>query len=669
MHPVPLIYYNTSAKSIKFSKIFSDILCDNYYSFPITKANINPTMVIAHNLLAMNAQRQYNTVTGSKKKSTEKLSSGYRINRAADDAAGLTISEKLRSQIRGLNQGSENIQDGISFVQVADGALNEIHDMLHRMTELSIKAMNGTNTAEDRESINSEVNQLRQEINTTFETTEFNSRKIWNEIGNNPIVIGTVKVPAVQYLKESSSTTLDNTNKWAAPCTSIKLTANEDGIVASWKGYNGKNYETETIPWADDVTGYHSFKIGDYIDSTKYPEAAGINAQYSYKVNDSSTKSDVITALNNTQIGVSLSTSESITQTTSGNTGISFSINTTYPVALLTDRDFTSNDNDYVTPTGSGMTINPSSGNSSDDFRFDFTLPGIGNVHTQVSSAYYYSSDSSAAGEGLWWRTNTLSNGRTYRSTITHDASPDNASLDAMIYAISNSNGESLTSDGNGSAGHYYINFNLVADTAFSTPGGGTTTNVGNMTMSVSISPSETVDSLKEKLSNLTGIDAFGYSLPRMSASTSSGPSANKVDDNEYRYDYRIEIQAGTDNDDASVIPIEYEKLNAKILGINSCTTLTHDEAADTLDRVQTALDMVSEQRSKFGAYQNRLEHAQLQNDNTSENLQAAESLLRDTDMAAEMVALSKHNILAQAGEAMIAQANQRPQAILSLLQ
>ena len=132
-------------------------------------------MVLAHNLTAMNAQRQFNIVGTSKKKSTEKLSSGYKINRAADDAAGLTISEKMRSLIRGLNQGSDNIQDGISLIQIADGAMDEIADMLHRANELSIKAYNDTNTKADREAIQAEVSQLITEINRVAESTEYNT--------------------------------------------------------------------------------------------------------------------------------------------------------------------------------------------------------------------------------------------------------------------------------------------------------------------------------------------------------------------------------------------------------------------------------------------------------------------------------------------------------------
>lgn len=131
-------------------------------------------MVISHNLTAMNAQRQFNITTNSKAKSSEKLSSGYKINRAADDAAGLAISEKMRRQIRGLNQASKNIQDGISLVQIADGALHEDHDILQRINELAVQAANDTNTTEDRSAIQQEINQLTVELDRVANSTSFN---------------------------------------------------------------------------------------------------------------------------------------------------------------------------------------------------------------------------------------------------------------------------------------------------------------------------------------------------------------------------------------------------------------------------------------------------------------------------------------------------------------
>ena len=131
-------------------------------------------MVVQHNLTAMNSNRMLGLTTASQAKSTEKLSSGYKINRAADDAAGLSISEKMRKQIRGLTQASANAQDGISTVQTAEGALNEVQDMLQRMNELAVKSSNGTNSEDDREYIQNEIDQLTTEIDRVSTTTKFN---------------------------------------------------------------------------------------------------------------------------------------------------------------------------------------------------------------------------------------------------------------------------------------------------------------------------------------------------------------------------------------------------------------------------------------------------------------------------------------------------------------
>ena len=154
-------------------------------------------MVVQHNLTAMNSNRMLGVTTKSQAKSTEKLSSGYKINRAADDAAGLAISEKMRRQIRGLTQASANAQDGISCVQTAEGALNEVHDMLQRMNELAVKAANGTNQSEDRSYINLEVQQLKSEIDRVSTTTTFNERMLLN---------GTFKSVSLQVGAEGLST-------------------------------------------------------------------------------------------------------------------------------------------------------------------------------------------------------------------------------------------------------------------------------------------------------------------------------------------------------------------------------------------------------------------------------------------------------------------------------
>ena len=142
-------------------------------------------MVVQHNMQAMNASRMLNITAAAQGKSTEKLSSGYRVNRAADDAAGLSISEKMRKQIRGLDQASTNAQDGVSAVQTAEGALTEVHDMLQRMNELAVQAANGTNSTSDRTAIQDEVNQLVSEIDRVATTTKFNETYLLTGTGTS----------------------------------------------------------------------------------------------------------------------------------------------------------------------------------------------------------------------------------------------------------------------------------------------------------------------------------------------------------------------------------------------------------------------------------------------------------------------------------------------------
>lgn len=183
-------------------------------------------------MLAQNANRQLNVSTKQNAKNTEKLSSGYKINRAADDAAGLAVSEKMRRQIRGLHQGAENIQDGIGFVKTADGALSEAQDILQRINELAVKAANGTNTQEDRAYIDQEIQALKTELARIFGTTSYNERFIWepsgvDKVGGTPGIDGPtegggvtsdreiidwVEVQAASFLSTSGSITVTNDN-------------------------------------------------------------------------------------------------------------------------------------------------------------------------------------------------------------------------------------------------------------------------------------------------------------------------------------------------------------------------------------------------------------------------------------------------------------------------
>ena len=261
-------------------------------------------MVIQHNLLFINAQNQYKVSTSSRAKTAETLSSGYRINRAADDAAGLTISEKLRSQIRGLNRGADNGQDGISWIQTGDGALNEVHSILHRMKELTVQALNDTNTEEDRAALQAEMDSLQSEIDRITDTTQFNEQNIfaqhepvyyqyegnvqWNQsqvhvinAGENQMIINyskdggateqlVIEVPAGQYTTQELTDEMDDAlNAIGAKGINVEFT--DDGTF---------NVNFEGGEKIEEVTGglakllYDSYaggSVGALIGTTSFP--------------------------------------------------------------------------------------------------------------------------------------------------------------------------------------------------------------------------------------------------------------------------------------------------------------------------------------------------------------------------------------------------------------
>ena len=220
-------------------------------------------MFVQHNLLAENANRQLKVSTGKNAKITEKLSSGYKINRAADDAAGLSISEKMRRQVRGLHQTVDNISEGIGYVQTAEGALNEVHDMLQRMNELAVKAANGTNTAEDRAYIDSEVQALKDEMDRIFRTTTYNEKKVW-EPGEQRL-LGYEHKQAMEFTNTSEYIPVTNENCGIVAYGNYNITAEEkDGVVIKWTGYDGKPYQTVPISWDELRQNNFSFDMADY---------------------------------------------------------------------------------------------------------------------------------------------------------------------------------------------------------------------------------------------------------------------------------------------------------------------------------------------------------------------------------------------------------------------
>lgn len=635
-------------------------------------------MVIQHNLLAMNSNRQLGITTGLQAKSSEKLSSGYKINRAADDAAGLAISEKMRRQIRGLDQASKNVQDGVSYVQVADAALAEIDEMLARMTELCVKAANDPLTPADREYIDSEIQQLKVECNRTFHTTSFNDKLIWDENTSDRKVVGTEQRPIYKWSPAgtySEAVTDQNAGAWPAN-SQFKINATQDSIKLTWKGYDGKDYESNEVTWPDVETlrgGY------DLNLTSSDPAATGIEPRLRVYLDSDAELSQMVENLNGRSI--SASGNMSLSGTVTGDTGYSYVTGNLNYVAGLVYRanmagseDRMNQENYSTTGTNRGESTADGTPDpeSTMNFKFSFGTRGSDDVRFIVDAGYnasVYTStntrDSNA--KGIWW--GTYSDGGTYSMNRSQSGEELKNAVEQALGVQTSSSGNQASLKDYG--GYLHINFSLTSesevsygtgDTKLGTNKGG----VGNFELIMQVGQGETTESVLERIRNITGVD-----LTRSSTGSKSlyNPSSPTYEANIYAGTMLLNIQAGSEAGDANVIPLIYDVLNNHSLGINDLDTLTRDTAVAGLDKVKKAASIVDEQRSIFGAYQNRMEHAVKNLDNTVENTQSAESQIRDTDMAKEMVKYSNNNILAQAGQSILAQANQTSQGVLALLQ
>ena len=474
-------------------------------------------MVVQHNLTAMNSNRMLGLTQSSQAKSTEKLSSGYKINRAADDAAGLSISEKMRKQIRGLTQASANAEDGISTVQTAEGALNEVQDMLQRMNELAVKASNGTNSENDRTYIQNEIDQLTTEIDRVAETTKFNET----------------------YL----------------------LKGDKDAV----KGY-----------------------------SYTYGKATAENAAICGKLN---------------------------TTATGSNTGLRVKVETTGTASAEASKL----QNELLKALQkSGARITVAAGATS-----------TANAAISVDG-YDIDADGKVSKDGK--ATNiklTLTGTASNTSTV---AKSDTVTLDsgAVTTAAKTDRVAYYDKDGN------KISENALANYFTANAAGTNGTKLKDATL---------YDEFRNKITTIGNTDV-----------TATKDQVGSL---------KLSLHVGADATSNNKIELNLDAMSAKGLGVNGIRVdgATSDNADAAIETIKEAIQKVSTQRSALGAVQNRLEHTISNLDNVVENTTSAESAIRDTDMATEMVKYSNNNILSQAGQAMLAQANQSNQGVLSLLQ
>lgn len=596
-------------------------------------------MFIQHNLSAYNAQRMYGVVTKKKAKSTEKLSSGYRINRSADDAASLSISEKMRRQIRGLSQGVENTEDGVSLCQVADGALGQVSEMLHRVTELSVKAANGTNTAEDRAYIQKEIHQILAEIDRIGDTT-FNEEPIFkgcDEILRNadgtPMIKGQIPFGDFKLVDLdlgrtpfSNSSDMDDLNLSA-------IVKNSDSAA------NGKYFN---LIFGNGSTSQSSIKL-NYKDAGGNPQEKIVKfGELSQTIKPTTTDAGGGTVWNreiaykNDSEGIDVKITQSIAiedGTDEKNYSISYKFETHNDSALV--KDF------YL-----GFMFHADTAYNNNDRCEGYFIEGNNGSGERVDKFSVYITDPN------------------YTVGSTNPSVINNPGLNSFSIVDVDSS-LSFTEKIDFSANHPdYVTmgyYNRIHDWNYingNEPGG--SSNRADMGFSLvwnSLTPPNTAVSFKygimavEKDNNIQDVPL----------NRDNRPVTNHYGDR------NTWIHSGCEAGDGMWVTVG--EMNTEVLGIKGIDVSTVSGAEDAMGRVKDALHNVISNRSRIGAQQNRLEHTISNEENIVENTSAAESKIRDTDMAAEMVSFSNYNILDQVGQAMMAQANQMNQGVLSLLQ
>ena len=603
-------------------------------------------MVVQHNLTAMNSNRMLGLTTSSQAKSTEKLSSGYKINRAADDAAGLSISEKMRKQIRGLTQASLNAEDGISAVQTAEGALNEVQDMLQRMNELAVKASNGTMSENDRTYIQNEIDQLVDEIDRVSETTKFNETYLLKGAGTETTTEATAV--GVSMYDASGFESFESTIREA---TGNKF----EGVIASTLGQGTD--ETMTISYNDAEgharTAELSFKVGEDDKETAANIAAAINADEKLSaIFKASSDEDGKLSVESLQNKYELENIDACKITNF----VFDSSDETGEAALATTL------NGAVGPTNAG-TATVATGTS---YVLDITKLAAGDTITVDGTTYTFDP---AKANSTTTKPNTFESakelmdllGKDYSVSLEYSATQTTVAWDTAAGAVGDAVDKEVTATGNATSLTTDIG-TLVDD---GTPSGVGVTNYNPNTLFGLAAYQATAPTQAGEPAKVTYSDAKLSLVITKNVEPEEAVEATTTEDA-----LNLSFQVGADTTEENKISVEIESMSAKSLGVDGLKVDGKDStnADAAVETIAAAIEKVSAQRSALGAVQNRLEHTINNLDNVVENTTAAESQIRDTDMASEMVKYSNNNILAQAGQAMLAQANQANQGVLSLL-
>lgn len=537
-------------------------------------------MRIQHNIAALNSYRQLNGNNNAVSKNLEKLSSGYKINRAADDAAGLAISEKMRAQIKGLTVAQKNANDGISLVQTAEGALTEVHDMLNRMKELATQASNGTYSDDDRKKLQSEITALNSEIDRISEGTNFNGINLLDgSMGAGKVTseVGTASV-AGQAGATGAGTVTQGT-------LAISSSVNGTSTIAASFSVDLSKVQITSDPKADGQKG--SITIDGHA--------------FEFDITDDMTGDDIATAINSQLSNVTFASSGTMTFSGSFSGGKltftataagTFTAPTGSATAAISDKG----------EVGAIERVDGEASTATIDFTGKTGADLIGSTAKIGDTTYSFVEKAGDAAAGT--------------TAIILGKDDDASAIVGKLVDASAGTDVTFAADGN------KLNITEVGTpTTDTTPAGAGKNDFSGEAIEIKF--------------------------------TGSG----------------LGLQIGDTADEFNKLKVGIGSMDSKSLGLDGVDIGTEQGASDAIKAIDKAIDLVSTTRSDLGAIQNRLEHTINNLGVTTENLTSAESRIRDTDMADEMMAYTKNNILVQAAQAMLAQANTVPQGVLQLLQ
>ncbi len=574
-------------------------------------------MVVRSNIMAVNSQRQLGMNNSQVSKALEKLSSGYRINRAGDDASGLAISEKMKSQIKGLDTASLNAQDGISLVQTAEGALTEVHNMLNRMTELATRSANGINEDLNRESLQLEVDKLQEEIDRISQSTNFNGIKLLDGSlgGGNVSANGTTFTGASDVSKFSSA-------EVTGAASSVSFTAVTSASATETFVIDGQKLE---IDWSKG-------------DAKKFLESiTSVNGSTTAIATEAGKEwANKLTELFNNQIQEQ---------------GLKGSVKVTFDGSKFSLKSENKGSDSEFSFSGSTLTEAEKSLGS---LLFGGSTTAGAPITSIISKAQNeYNGDTIAQNSTFQMNINGTKVVVTVTGQITKTSSATTVTMDTVATALQGCIQTAVD--------EYNKQNGLTAGT-FDKASGLTGLTKADFTVEAAddggflIKYNGDVEDVKFSFSDIGDKD-IASALGLANGSSMAGGNRGLI------------LQIGDTADTFNQIAVSVANMSSLGIGVADVDISKREGAASAIDTIRSAIDKVSEQRAVLGATQNRLEYTINNLDTASENLQSANSRIRDTDMAKMMMEYTKVNVLTQSAQAMLAQANQQPQSVLQLLQ